>query len=118
MFGCVFQACVCSSLMTLRGVIFMQMPGNRCILPCSLSCALHHNPPRSPSSEYHALESSVLRVVHLDGQRDAGDDGAASSALTTVAREILQEATEHVGAALAEALGGEGGAGTPPPKGE
>ncbi|KAM8760623.1 uncharacterized protein AB9X84_008646 isoform 9-T9 [Acanthopagrus schlegelii] len=55
------------------------------------------------SSEYHTLESSILRVVHHDGQQDAGDDGA-SSAVTTVAREILQEAAEHVGAALGEIL--------------
>uniref|UniRef100_A0A671VI45 Uncharacterized protein n=1 Tax=Sparus aurata TaxID=8175 RepID=A0A671VI45_SPAAU len=55
------------------------------------------------SSEYHTLESSILRVVHHDGQQDAGDDGA-SSAVTTVAREILQEAAEHVGAALGETL--------------
>ncbi|XP_041643367.1 protein prune homolog 2-like [Cheilinus undulatus] len=54
-------------------------------------------------SEFGALESSVLRVVHHDGQRDAQDDGA-SSAVTTVAREILQEAAEHVGAALGETL--------------
>ncbi|KAF1389206.1 hypothetical protein PFLUV_G00071030 [Perca fluviatilis] len=56
------------------------------------------------SSEYHTLESSILRVVHHDGQQDAGDDGA-SSAVTTVAGEILQEAAEHVGAALGETLG-------------
>ncbi|XP_060894892.1 protein prune homolog 2-like isoform X2 [Labrus mixtus] len=54
-------------------------------------------------SEYHTLESSVLRVVHHDGQQDAEDDGA-SSAVTTVAKEILQEAAEHVGAALGETL--------------
>ncbi|KAM8887356.1 uncharacterized protein AB9W97_013976 isoform 2-T3 [Spinachia spinachia] len=56
------------------------------------------------SSEYHTLESSILRVVHQDRQQDAGDDGA-SSAVTTVAGEILQEAAEHIGAALGEALG-------------
>ncbi|XP_044051453.1 uncharacterized protein LOC122875889 isoform X4 [Siniperca chuatsi] len=56
------------------------------------------------SSEYHTLESSILRVVHHDGQQDAGDDGA-SSAVTTVAREILQEAAEHIGAAQGETLG-------------
>ncbi|XP_051278494.1 protein prune homolog 2-like isoform X3 [Dicentrarchus labrax] len=56
------------------------------------------------SSEYHALESSILRVVHHDGQQDAGDDGA-SSVVTTVAREILQEAAEHIRAALGETLG-------------
>ncbi|XP_070820924.1 serine-rich adhesin for platelets-like [Chaetodon trifascialis] len=56
------------------------------------------------SSEYHSLESSILRVVHHDGQQDAEDDGA-SSAVTTVTREILQEASEHIGAALRETLG-------------
>ncbi|XP_076586528.1 uncharacterized protein LOC143320604 isoform X2 [Chaetodon auriga] len=56
------------------------------------------------SSEYHSLESSILRVVHHGGQQDAEDDGA-SSAVTTVAREILQEASEHIGAALRETLG-------------
>lgn len=65
-----------------------------------------------PSSEYHTLESSILRVVHHDGQQDAGDDGA-SSVVTTVAREILQEAVEHIRATLGELLGGEGGTGTP-----
>ncbi|XP_037633603.1 protein prune homolog 2-like isoform X3 [Sebastes umbrosus] len=56
------------------------------------------------SYEYHTLESSIQRVVHHDGQQDAGDDGA-SSAVTTVAGEILQEAAEHIGAALGETLG-------------
>nr|XP_046242084.1 uncharacterized protein LOC124057658 [Scatophagus argus] len=56
------------------------------------------------SSEYHTLESSILRVVHHDGQRDAGDDGP-SSAVTTITREILQEAAEHIRATLGEALG-------------
>ncbi|XP_068559392.1 serine-rich adhesin for platelets-like isoform X3 [Cebidichthys violaceus] len=56
------------------------------------------------SSEYHTLESSILRVVHQDRQQDAGDDGA-SSAVTTVTGEILQEAAEHIGAALGETLG-------------
>ncbi|XP_077942696.1 uncharacterized protein LOC120830992 isoform X5 [Gasterosteus aculeatus] len=56
------------------------------------------------SSEYHTLQSSILRVVHQDRQQDAGDDGA-SSAVTTVAGEILQEAAEHIGAALRETLG-------------
>ncbi|XP_027889864.1 uncharacterized protein LOC114154722 isoform X2 [Xiphophorus couchianus] len=56
------------------------------------------------SSEYHAVESSVLRVVHQDGQRDAADDGGMS-ALTTVAREILQDAAEQSRAALGELLG-------------
>ncbi|KAM4578137.1 uncharacterized protein V3H82_007645 isoform 1-T1 [Fundulus diaphanus] len=55
------------------------------------------------SSEYHALESSILRVVHQDGQRDAADDGALST-LTTVAREILQEAPEQSRASLEELL--------------
>lgn len=63
----------------------------------------------SPSSEYHTLEPSILRVVHHDGQQDDG----ASSAVTTVTRELLQEAAEHIGAALGETLGGEGGTGTP-----
>lgn len=53
-----------------------------------------------------------MRVVHQDRQQDAGDDGA-SSAVTTVAGEILQEAAVHIGAALGETLGGEGGAGAP-----
>ncbi|XP_029999307.1 uncharacterized protein LOC115425728 [Sphaeramia orbicularis] len=53
------------------------------------------------SSEYHTLKSSILRVVHYDGQKDDG----ASSAVTTVTREILQEAAEHIGAALGETLG-------------
>ncbi|TMS03466.1 Protein prune-like protein 2 [Larimichthys crocea] len=79
----------------------------------TLCLALHLNQPfvspsppspNSPSSEYRTLESCILRVVHHDGQQDAGDDGA-SSALTTVAREILQEAAEHIGAALGETLG-------------
>ncbi|XP_034547438.1 exopolyphosphatase PRUNE1 [Notolabrus celidotus] len=55
-------------------------------------------------SEYHTLQSSILRVVHHDGQQDAGDDGV-QSAVTTVTREILQEAAEHVGAALGDTLG-------------
>ena len=113
MFGCVFQACVCSSLMTQRGVVFMQMPHNHRSFPCSHPYLLVPPSPPSLSSEYHTLESSILRVVHHDGQQDAGDDGA-SSAVTTVAREILQEAAEHVGAALGEILRGEGGAGNPP----
>lgn len=65
------------------------------------------------SSEYHTLESSILRVVHHDWQQDADDDGA-SSAVTTVTRELLQEAADHIGAALGETLGGEEGTGTPP----
>ncbi|XP_067376734.1 uncharacterized protein [Channa argus] len=64
----------------------------------------HPLPSHSPSSEYHTLESSILRVVHHDGQQDAGDDGA-SSAMTTVTREILQEAAEHIKASLGETLG-------------
>ncbi|XP_028269261.1 protein prune homolog 2-like isoform X3 [Parambassis ranga] len=56
------------------------------------------------SSEYRSLESSILQVVHHDGQQDAGDDGAMSAA-TTVAREILQEAAEHIRATLGEILG-------------
>ncbi|KAF7652954.1 hypothetical protein LDENG_00089770 [Lucifuga dentata] len=74
---------------------------------------LHHNGKLSlmllrdgllDGSEYHTLESSILQVVHHDRQQDAGDDGA-SSTVTTVTREILQEAAEHIGAALGEALG-------------
>ncbi|XP_061585224.1 protein prune homolog 2-like isoform X2 [Cololabis saira] len=56
------------------------------------------------SSEYHTLESSILQVVHHAGRRDAGVDGALS-VVTTVAREILQEAAEHIRPALGEALG-------------
>ncbi|XP_026199670.1 uncharacterized protein LOC113151062 isoform X2 [Anabas testudineus] len=56
------------------------------------------------SSDYRTLESSILRVVHLNRQQDAEDDGA-SSAVTTVAREILQEAAEHIRASLGETLG-------------
>ncbi|XP_029019943.1 uncharacterized protein LOC114863216 isoform X3 [Betta splendens] len=56
------------------------------------------------SSEYHTLESSVLRVVHRNGQQDAEDDGT-SSAVATVAREILQDAAEHIRASLGETLG-------------
>lgn len=51
-------------------------------------------------------------MVHHVGQQDAGDDGA-SSAVTTVTRELLQEAAEHIGVVLGETLGGEGGTGTP-----
>ncbi|KAM9743069.1 uncharacterized protein ACNS7B_010702 isoform 1-T1 [Menidia menidia] len=54
------------------------------------------------SSEYHSLESSILQVVHRDGQQD-GEDGALS-VVTMVAKEILQEAAEHVRAALGEVL--------------
>ncbi|KAM4576452.1 uncharacterized protein PAE49_006557 isoform 3-T3 [Odontesthes bonariensis] len=54
------------------------------------------------SSEYHTLESSILQVVHRDGQQDGGD--GALSAVTTVAREILQEAAEHIRASLGEVL--------------
>ncbi|XP_022049344.2 protein prune homolog 2-like isoform X3 [Acanthochromis polyacanthus] len=56
------------------------------------------------SSEYHTLESSILQVVHHDGQQGAGDDGALS-VVTTVTGEILQEAAEHIRAALGEILG-------------
>ncbi|MED6283140.1 hypothetical protein CHARACLAT_005739 [Characodon lateralis] len=65
------------------------------------------------NSEYHTLESSILRVVHQDGQWDAANDGALS-AVTTVAREILQEAAEQDRAALGELLGGKGAKGTTP----
>ncbi|CAL8249342.1 unnamed protein product [Merluccius merluccius] len=58
------------------------------------------------SSECSALASSVVRTVHRRGQRDAGlEEEEASSAATTVAREILQEAAAHVRGALGEALG-------------
>lgn len=52
-------------------------------------------------------------MVHHDRRQDAGDDGA-STVLTTVTRELLQEAAEHIGKVLGESLGGEGSAGTPP----
>ncbi|KAJ0019031.1 hypothetical protein NQD34_006600 [Periophthalmus magnuspinnatus] len=54
------------------------------------------------SSDLYALQPSVRRVVHRRGQRD--EEGAGSSAVTTVAREILQEAPEHVGSALGPTL--------------
>lgn len=73
---------------------------------------LHPLSSYSPSAEHHTLESSIRRVVHHDGQQDAADDGT-SSAVTTVTREILQEAAEHIRAALGETLRGEGGAGAP-----
>lgn len=66
----------------------------------------------SLSSEYHTLEPSIHRVLHHNGQQDAADDGP-SSAVTTVTRELLQEAAEHIRAALWETLGGEGGTGSP-----
>ncbi|CAK6966446.1 uncharacterized protein LOC128364918 [Scomber scombrus] len=56
------------------------------------------------SSEYHTLESCILRLVHHNGQQEPGDYGA-SSVVTTVTREILQEAVEHIRAALRETLG-------------
>ncbi|XP_051923919.1 uncharacterized protein LOC127602106 [Hippocampus zosterae] len=63
-------------------------------------------------SERQALDSSILRVVHhhdddVDDDDDDDDDdncGPASAAIT-VARELLQEAPERVGAALRESLG-------------
>lgn len=112
MFGCLFYPRVCSSLMTQRGVVFMQMRGNQHSLPRGhpLFQSPFNPPPllssSPPSAEYHALQPGVLRVVHHDGQRDAEDDGA-SSAVATVTRELLQEAAEHVGAELGESLGGE-----------
>ncbi|CAL8346264.1 unnamed protein product [Lota lota] len=57
------------------------------------------------SSECSTLASSVVRTVHRRGQRDAWQEEEASSAATTVAREILQEATEHVRGVLGEVLG-------------
>lgn len=88
----------------------MQMQRNHGSFPCmQLSLPPSPSSSSSPSSEYPTLESSILRVVH----QDAGDDGV-SSAVTTVTRELLQEAAEHVGAALGETLGGKGGTGKPP----
>ena len=57
------------------------------------------------SSDFQALESNILRVVHRRGQRDAEE--GASSAATLVAREILQEAAERAAGPLGEVLGGE-----------
>ncbi|XP_059910087.1 uncharacterized protein LOC132459507 isoform X2 [Gadus macrocephalus] len=57
------------------------------------------------SSEHSMLASSVVRTVHRRGQRDAWQEEEASSAATTVAREILQEAAEHVRGVLGEVLG-------------
>ena len=91
----------------------MQMPHNHhSSPPVAIHISFTHPSSLPHSSEYHTLESNILRVVHHDGQQDAGDDGA-SSAVTTVAREILQEAAEHIRATLGEALGGEGGIGAP-----
>nr|XP_057926425.1 protein prune homolog 2-like isoform X2 [Doryrhamphus excisus] len=56
------------------------------------------------SNERHIFVASILRVVHHDSERDAGADGPAS-AVMTVARELLQEAPEHIGAPLRESLG-------------
>ncbi|XP_028313030.1 uncharacterized protein LOC114469592 isoform X2 [Gouania willdenowi] len=56
------------------------------------------------SSEYRSFQSSFLRVVHDDGQRDAEDDDPVST-VTTVATEILQDAAEHIRAELGEILG-------------
>lgn len=98
--------------MTSTEVFFMQMHHkHRSFPPQPLTSSLS-----ILSSEYQALKSGVLRVVHHGGQRDAGDDVAAS-AVTAVAGEILQEAAEHVGAALRETLGGEGGASSSPLRG-
>ncbi|XP_041854507.1 protein prune homolog 2-like isoform X4 [Melanotaenia boesemani] len=55
------------------------------------------------SSEHHTLESSILQVVHHDKLQDA-ENGGALSAVTTVTREILQEAAEHIRAALGDVL--------------
>lgn len=55
-------------------------------------------------------------MVYHDGQQDAGDDGALS-AVTTVTKEILQEAAEHIRATLGEILGGERSTGALPPEG-
>ncbi|KAM8866662.1 uncharacterized protein ACB058_007471 isoform 1-T1 [Synchiropus picturatus] len=56
------------------------------------------------SSEYHSLESSIVRVVHNNRQLDAAHDGAPS-ALAVVAKEILQDPPECIAAALRETLG-------------
>ncbi|KAF3851134.1 hypothetical protein F7725_012906, partial [Dissostichus mawsoni] len=58
------------------------------------------------SSEYHTLESSILRVVHHGGQQDAGDD-RASSAVSTVAGRFFkrhQSTSEQRWGRLSEAL--------------
>ncbi|XP_045082727.1 uncharacterized protein LOC121550738 isoform X2 [Coregonus clupeaformis] len=55
------------------------------------------------SSDYEALESSILRVVHHHEQR-AGEEGVLSMVMV-VAREILQEAAEQICAPLGELLG-------------
>ncbi|XP_077418249.1 uncharacterized protein LOC144049321 isoform X2 [Vanacampus margaritifer] len=62
-------------------------------------------------SERRALDSSILRVVHHhddddgDDDDDDDDDCRPASAAMRVARELLQEAPERVGAALRESLG-------------
>lgn len=100
---------VCVRL-TVRGVVLFK---HLTIIPPSPAANFsHHVLTLSPSSENHILESSILRVVHHDRQQDAGGD-VASSAVMTVATEILQEAPEHIGAALRETLRGEGGADAP-----
>lgn len=88
----------------------------RTSLPCSQPAS---SLPLSPSTERSALEAGVLRVLHQGGERrdaeeDDGGGAAAGSAVATIARELLQEAAEHVGALLAESLEGEASAGEPP----
>ncbi|XP_061623149.1 uncharacterized protein LOC133474957 isoform X3 [Phyllopteryx taeniolatus] len=55
-------------------------------------------------SERRALESSILRVVHHHDDDDDDDDCGPPSVAMMVARELLQEAPERVGAALRESL--------------
>eukprot|EP00063_Salmo_salar_P052823 XP_014027658.1 PREDICTED: protein prune homolog 2 isoform X2 [Salmo salar] len=55
------------------------------------------------SSDYEALESSILRVVHHHEQR-AGGEGVSCMAVV-VTREILQEAVEQICVPLGELLG-------------
>ncbi|XP_061672015.1 uncharacterized protein LOC133498840 [Syngnathoides biaculeatus] len=54
-------------------------------------------------SERHALDSSILRVVHHHDDADDDDYGPPSSSML-VARELLQEAPERIGAVLRESL--------------
>lgn len=102
---------VCLPLTTERAVVFMPIFFSKIITasPAATHISLSAY---SLSSEYHTLEPSIRRVVHHNGQQDTTDDGL-SSAVITVTRELLQEAVEHIRAALWETLGGEGGAGSP-----
>lgn len=107
MFGCVFPSWPKGELYLCKCLTIMAPS------PAAIHFSFTPLSSHPPSSEHHTLESSILRVVHHDGQQDTGDDGA-SSVVMTVAREILQEAAEHIRATLGETLGGEGGAGAPP----